>query len=208
MIEELPVGQRAVVKPKAPSQLDKVEILTQPPLAEMQANEERWWNLLQEYEQRFEKLPEDQRLSRLCSEASLRLLEIGSSMLFRHPEEKKINLYAENRRCFEINKELVSKGGSKAMYDLNLVSDIKTCNHNGGYSIEVQVQSLFQDQTVSWIRIVNGIDKFVREALPIQEEEKASDKPAAKARPRLNPSATSGWDFTPIEQRKWIDIET
>ena len=59
------------------------------------------------------------------------------------------------------------------------VSDIKVRNHHGRYSIEVQVQSLFQDQTVSWIRIVNGIDKFVREAMPIQEEEKASVKPAA-----------------------------
>ena len=36
--------------------------------------------------------------------------------------------------------------------------------------IEVQVQSLFKDQTESWIRIVNGTDRFVREATPIQEE--------------------------------------
>ena len=56
--------------------------------------------------------------------------------------------------------------------------------------------------------IVNGIDKFVREAMPIQEEETASGKPAAKARPISKSSSTSGWDFTPIEQRQWIDIET
>ena len=85
---------------------------------------------------------------------------------------------------------------------------MKVCNHNGGYSIEVQVQSLFQDQTVSWIRIVNGIDKFVREAMPIQEEEKALVKPAAKAGPILKPSSTSGWDFIPMKQIKWMDIET
>ena len=79
----------------------------------------------------------------------------------------------------------------------------------------VQDQSLFQDQTVSWTRIVHGIDKFVREAMPIQEEEKASGKPAAKARPILKPSSTSGWDFTaieqgdftPIEQRHWIETQ-
>ena len=44
--------------------------------------------------------------------------------------------------------------------------------------------------------------------MPIQEEEKASGKPAAKARPILQPSSTSGWDFTPTEQRQWTDIET
>ena len=54
---------------------------------------------------------------------------------------------------------------------------------------------------------MNGIDKFVREVIPVQQEEKASGKPAAKARPILKPSSTSGWGFTPMEQRQWIDIE-
>ena len=84
---------------------------------------------------------------------------------------------------------------------------MKVCKKYGRHSVEVQVQSLFEDQTESWIRIVNGIDKFVREAVPIQEEEKASEKPAAKARPILKPSSTSDWDFTPVEQRQWIDKE-
>ena len=77
MIEELPVGQRAPGKPAASGQLDKQEIFTQPPLAEVQANEDRQGNLLQGYEQRFEKLSEDQKLSKLCSETGLRLVEIG-----------------------------------------------------------------------------------------------------------------------------------
>ena len=87
------------------------------------------------------------------------------------------------------------------------VSDIKVCNKHGRYSVEVQVQSLFKDQTESWIRIVKGIEEYVREAMPIQEEETASGKPAAKARPILKPSSTSGWDSTPMKQRQWIDIE-
>ena len=65
MIKESPIGQKAAVKPAAPGQLDKQEILTQPPLAQEQANEERQGNLLQEYEQRFEKLSEDQMLSKI-----------------------------------------------------------------------------------------------------------------------------------------------
>ena len=55
---------------------------------------------------------------------------------------------------------------------------------------------------------MNGIDKFVREAMPIQEEEKASEKPAAKARPILKQSSISDVNFIPIGQRQWIDIET
>ena len=98
MIEELPVGQGAVEKPKAPGQLDKVKILTQPLLAETHANEERQGNLLQEYEQRFEKCQKTRSYP-------------NCAMLFCHQEEKEINLYAENIRI---------RGGSRAKYDLAL----------------------------------------------------------------------------------------
>ena len=47
----------------------------------------------------------------------------------------------------------------------------------------------------------------VREDMPIQEEEKASGKPGTKARQILKPSSTSGWDFTPMEQRQWIHTQ-
>ena len=95
------------------------------------------------------------------------------------------------------------KGWIQSNVRFGHVSDIKVYNHYGRYSIEVQVQYLFPDQTVSWVRI----DKFVREAMSIQEEEKASGKPAANARPILKPASTSGWNSIPTEQRKWIDIE-
>ena len=91
MIAELPVGQRAPVKPVASSQLDTHEILTQPPLAKLQANEERQGNLLQEYEERFEKLSEDQKLSKLCSEEGLRLDEIGQCLHALPSPRQKIN---------------------------------------------------------------------------------------------------------------------
>ena len=61
MIDEIPVVQRAVGKPKAPSQPDKADILTQSLLEEVQANEERQGNLLQQYEQRSEKLSSEAR---------------------------------------------------------------------------------------------------------------------------------------------------
>ena len=90
----------------------------------------------------------------------------------------------------------------------NKTMDPKQCTiWHGRYSDEVQVQFLFKAQTESWITIVNSIDKFLREAMPIQEEEKTSGKPGAKAKPILKPSSTSGWDSTLVEQRQWIDFE-
>ena len=90
MIEELPVGRRAPERHVASGQLDKQEIITQPLLAEVQANEERQGNMLQEYEQRFERLSEDQKLSRLCYEAGLREVEVGHTLLCSSVTKRKI----------------------------------------------------------------------------------------------------------------------
>ena len=46
-------------------------------IVEVPSNDERQGNLMQNYEQRFERLPEDQKLSKLCSEAGLNLVEVG-----------------------------------------------------------------------------------------------------------------------------------
>ena len=43
------------------------------------------------------------------------------------------------------------------------VLDVKVCLHQQRYGIEIMVESLFRDRTVSWVRIVNGIDKYVTE---------------------------------------------
>ena len=68
---------------------------------------------------------------------------------------------------------------------------MKVCYHDDRYSIEVQVPSLFQDNTVSWVRIVNGVDKHVTESmLTTKEEDMASGKPSATARPRQKPTVT------------------
>ena len=89
------------------------------------------------------------------------------------------------------------------------VFNIKVCYQNERYSIEVQVPSLFQDDTVSWVRIVIGVDRYVTESMPTaKEEDIASRKPTAEARPRQKPTVTLTSVSIPVLERKWIDIET
>ena len=77
------------------------------------------------------------------------------------------------------------------------------------YSIEVQVASLFPDHTVSWVRIVSGVDKYVSESmLTAKEEDIASEKPTAKARPRQKPTVTMTSVSIPVTERVWIEVET
>ena len=43
------------------------------------------------------------------------------------------------------------------------VLDVKVCLHQKLYGIEILIESLSRDGTVSWVRIVNGINKYVTE---------------------------------------------
>ena len=128
-------------------------------------------------------------------------------MLFRHRADRRIDLYAENTFLLRDEKGTCEKGRIESNARFGPISDINVCKTHGRYSVEVRVPSLFEDQTTSWIKIVSGVEKYVREAMPIQEEVRASEKPAAKARPILKPSSTSNWNFIPMGQRIWIDIE-
>ena len=63
--------------------------------------------------------------------------------------------------------------------------------------------------TVSWVRIENGVDKYVTESMPTAiEEDIASGKTIAKARPRQKPTVTLTSVSFPVRDRKCIDIET
>ena len=119
MIEELPVGQRAVVKRKHQANWIKLRFLhnlflqkCKPMKSDRETCCKKTSNDLKNC-QKTRSYP-DHAPKQVWDQSKLD----NASMLFRHQEEKEINLYAENLRCLEIKKELVSKGGSKAMCDL------------------------------------------------------------------------------------------
>ena len=84
--------------------------------------------------------------------------------------------------------------------------DIQVCSHSGGYNIEVQGQSLFHNQIVSWIRIVNSIDKTCQRHSDTRGRESFGETPLQKQDQEiLQASSTREWDYTPIEQ---INVST
>ena len=166
--------------------------------------------LVQEYERKFEQVSEDQKLSKLCSGAGLTLLEQGQYFFSLDTEEGQ----QMQHLCREYTMPRNEKGTRKRGWILKNtkigpVLNIKVCYHDDRHSIEVQIPSLFQDNTTSWVRIVNGVDKYVTESmLATKEEDIASEKPTAKARPRQKPTVTLTSVSIPVLEREWIDIET
>ena len=90
------------------------------------------------------------------------------------------------------------------------VLDVKVCFHQGRFGTEVMIQSLFRDRTVSWVRVVNGIDKYVTETSETSSLESVkhsvTGKPGAKARPQPTPAVTLSPISIPVRERNWIDI--
>ena len=72
-------------------------------------------------------------------------------------------------------------------------------------------ESLFRDGTASWVRIVNGINKYVTETseeIPVTSVgDRSTGELVAKDRPRPRPTST----LTPVSihdrERKWMDLE-
>ena len=77
MCREVSKDTMASGKLEAHDPLESTEIFTEPPSADNRTDEQRRRNLLQEYEQQFEQLSDNQKLSKLCSDAGLKTVERG-----------------------------------------------------------------------------------------------------------------------------------
>ena len=78
---------RAAEKPASLDLLEKMEIPTGLSVAENSTNTQQRRNLLQEYERKFVHLSADHKLSKLCSDAGLKLVEQGQYFYTLETEE-------------------------------------------------------------------------------------------------------------------------
>ena len=120
-------------------------------------------NLLREYEQKFAELPEDQKLTKLCSDAGF-LKDVGKGQFFiTHEEEGPGDMQTLCRECTPPRDQETSRarGWIRGNTNIGPVLDVNVYFHQGLYCIDIMVESSFRDRTVSWVRVVNGINKYV-----------------------------------------------
>ena len=148
---------------------------------------------MQDCERRFEQLSDDQKLSKLCSDAGLRIVERGQYFFTLDTKEgDRMQHLCREYTMPRCEKKTRAKGWILKNTRIGPVLDIKVCRHEDRYSIEVLVESLFQDRTASWVRIVSGIDKYVTESTQTKEEDqRASGRLVAKARQLKGSDAVS-----------------
>ena len=121
--------------------------------------------LLREKEQKFTDLPERLQLTKLCSNAGLaKTVDKGQYLTTLVDTE----LDRLKRSCREYtlprsDQSSQVKGWIRGNTKIGPVLDVMVCYHQGRYGVEIMIETLFGDRACSWVRIVNGINKYVME---------------------------------------------
>ena len=99
------------------------------------------------------------------------------------------------------------KGWIRGNTKIRPVLEVKVCHHQGRYGVEIKIEYLFCDRTCCWVRIVNGINKYVNETseviLVTSVEERSTWQLVAKATPRPTPTLTLSPVSIPYSERTW-----
>ena len=186
-----------------------MEIPTEPATADPRTDEQRRRNLLQEYEQKIEQLSDNQKLSKLCSGAGLKTVERGQYFITLDTKGPSGMVLLRREYTLPRNDPRTrARGWIRRNTKICPVVNTVVWHYEDRYSIEIQVQSLFQDRTASWVRIANGAEKYVTETTETIEDEqhRALGKPIAKAKPRMKSTTTLTPVSVPLHERKWMDI--
>ena len=181
--------------------------------------------LLQQYEERIEKLSQQDRLSNFCMDTGfLNFVEIGQHFMTKDTAEFSQFLAVACREYTLPRDEETSEpnGWIRGNTKIGPVLEVTTCCLHGKYGVEIRIMSLNMDNSHSWVRISHESNKFVMNlnnneqeipevqlgeyALKLDAKDFAS-RSKAKAKPQRRDSASSSTRTIPNGERTWTDIE-
>ena len=127
-------------------------------------------NLLREYEQKFAELPEQEKLTRLCSNASFsKAFEKGQFFITLDDDAlDSLKGSCREKTLPRSDESSQVEGWIRGNTKIGAVLDVMVCYRPGRYGVEIMIESLFRDRTISWVRIVNGI--FSKKKLPKRQK--------------------------------------
>ena len=187
--------------------------------------------LMQRNRERIEKLSQQDRLSKLCTDARfLTTVEIGQYFMTKDTEE--FSQFTDSVACREYtlprDEDLSEpKGWIKRNTKIGPVLEVATCCLQGKYGVEIRIKSVNKDNSHSWVRISHGLNNLVtnlnnkdqddneQETSEMQFEEYASklnagdfaSRTIAKAKPQRRYSNSSSTRTIRIGERTWTDVE-
>ena len=120
--------------------------------------------LLQWYQERIEKLSQQDRVSNFCTDAGfLNVVEIGQYFMTTYTAEFSQFRAAACREYTLPRDEEASqpKGWIQGNTKIGPVLEVATCCLHGKYGVEIRIMFMNKDNSHSWVRISHGSNKFV-----------------------------------------------
>ena len=181
-------------------------------------------NLLQKYQERVERLSQQDRLIKICVDAGfLTTVEVGQYFMTKHTEE--FSQFTDSVACRECtlprdDTSADPKGWIRGNTIIGPVLEVTTSYLQGKHRVDIRFESVNNDNSHSWVRISHGLNKSVTDLIDKEyddnEQETSTTKKEvfavasrfkAKAKPRRSSSTCSSSRTVPILERTWIDIE-
>ena len=188
-------------------------------------------DLLQKYQERVERLSQQNRVIKICTAAGfLTAVEVGQYFMTKDTEE--FSQFTEPVACREYTlprdeKSSDPKGWIRGNTKLGPVLEVTTSYLQGKYGVEIRIQSVNNDNSLSWVRISLGLNKLVTdlsnkeyddneqetsemksEAFALKTDVLAfASRSKAEEKPRRRTSACSPTRTVPMCERSWTDIE-
>ena len=180
--------------------------------------------LLQQYEERIEKLSQQDKLSKFCMDGRF-LSVVENEQYFMTKDTGDLTRFntVACRECTLLRGKAASqpKGWIQGNTKIGPVLEVATSYLHGKHGVAIRIMSLSRDNSHSWIRISHGSNKFVMNlnnketdfhedqleeyALKLSAKDFAC-RSKAKAKPQRREPAGSSPRIVPIERRNWIDI--
>ena len=196
--------------------------MTPTPSIEIPAQE----NLLQKYKERVERLPQQDRLIKICTGAGfLKTVDVGQYFM-------EFLQFAEPVTCREFSlprdeKSTDPKGWIRGNSKIGYVLEGTTSYLQGKYGVEIRIESVNKDNSQSWVRISHGLNKLVTDLSNKEDDDNEQEtsetktevfalktevfafasRSKADAKPKRPSTTCSSSRTVPILERTWIDIE-
>ena len=143
----------------------KLLIMTPRPSIEIPAQEK----FLQKYKERVERLPQQDRLIKICTDAGfLKTVDVGLYFMTKHTDQ--FSQFTEPVTCREHTlprdeKSTDPKGWIRGNTKIGPVLQVTTSYLQGKYVVEIRIESVNKDNSHSWVRNFHGFNKLVTDSI-------------------------------------------
>ena len=189
-------------------------------------------NLLQKYQERVDKLSQQNRVIKICTDAGF-LTTVGVGQYFMTKDTEEFSQFTEPVTCREYTlprdeKSSDPKGWIRGNTKIGPVLEVTTSYLQGKNGVDIRIEYVNKDNSHSWVRISYDLNKLVTDLSNNKETDNNEQETSemqfedfalktsvlafaslsnAKAKPRRRTPACSSTRTVAIGERSWTDIE-